>query len=635
MHLIRVDIKNFRSIEDSTISFIPRCKALIGINESGKTNVLHALALLSADRNPVADDRREPRDDEEESEGYIRFVFRFTKEDKAEIIEDIRGQILAEDEDPEIVKGKNLSSLVANISEGLYRVDLDDLSKRAQYWTFKSQPISDGWLVPKTKVPAEVQVPDGNNRTVPLNQFSVVSESLITEAQMSHCEALSFKSFQRVMGSAITTFVKAHLPDCVLWSYSDQQLLPPSVSMAEFASNPAGYEPLRQMFALANYDDVEEALSEAEEKRNGIRNLLSRVSKAATKHLKTVWKDYRDIEINVQPNGDNIEVNIQDKYNQYDFSRRSDGFKRFISFLFLVSAKTKTGTLQNVLYLHDEPDTGLHPSGARHLLKELVTVSKENYVVFSTHSIFMIDSSRIDRHYIVTKKNETTTLVMADASNFRDEEVLLNALGFSAFELLKAENFLFEGWKDKQLFRCAIEGRGDASKRLKKTCANVGFCHAQGVKDVSKVSSLLEMGRRKWIVISDGDKPAKEHQKKYTWPNVWFRYDELCDEPIQTSEDFFSPARIKAVLNVVCERHSVQPPASFSIPSTGVLDYLKQEFRKAGFSVDGTAAVISDLKDELIEKVKPSELREVYFKVMDEAINRLASLDDSQPTKET
>ncbi len=54
MKLSRVEIKNFRSIADTTVSFENPCRVLVGINESGKSNVLKALRLLSDDYGPSA-----------------------------------------------------------------------------------------------------------------------------------------------------------------------------------------------------------------------------------------------------------------------------------------------------------------------------------------------------------------------------------------------------------------------------------------------------------------------------------------------------------------------------------------------------------------------------------------------------
>jgi hypothetical protein len=376
------------------------------------------------------------------------------------------------------------------------------------------------------------------------------------------------------------------------------------------------------MFNLAGYTDIKKTISEAEGKRNGMRNLLRRVSKSATKHMHKVWKDYKYIEVNIEPNGDDIEVNIKDTYNVYDFSRRSDGFKRFISFLFLVSARTATGSLNNVLYLHDEPDTGLHPSGARHLLSELIQVSKQNYVVFSTHSIFMIDSSRIDRHYIVTKSKEITSLTEASASNFRDEEVLFNALEFSAYQLLQESNILFEGWTDKKLFEVAIKGKTSTAKHLKSATASTGFCHAQGVKDIPKISSLLEMAKRNWIVVSDGDAAAREWQAKYSWQGKWHRYDELAPgSGIVTAEDFYYTKHANSVWAKVCKKHAIQPPAISESQVTNVVACINRLLTASGVMGDVLQQVVREFKYELVETAKPSDIRDVYYEAMTSAIS--------------
>ena len=46
MKLSRVEIKNFRSIKKVDVHFDPTCRILVGINESGKSNILRALSLL-------------------------------------------------------------------------------------------------------------------------------------------------------------------------------------------------------------------------------------------------------------------------------------------------------------------------------------------------------------------------------------------------------------------------------------------------------------------------------------------------------------------------------------------------------------------------------------------------------------
>jgi hypothetical protein len=99
---------------------------------------------------------------------------------------------------------------------------------------------------------------------------------------------------------------------------------------------------------LADVDDISAAIAVAKTQTNGIRNLLNRVAVRATDHMKSVWKEYRGISIALEPNGPHIDASIRDEHNLYDFKRRSDGFKRFITFLLMVSAKVKTEELEPI-----------------------------------------------------------------------------------------------------------------------------------------------------------------------------------------------------------------------------------------------------------------------------------------------
>jgi hypothetical protein len=111
---------------------------------------------------------------------------------------------------------------------------------------------------------------------------------------------------------------------------------------------------------LAGVIDPAEAIRSEGERQNGLRNLLGRVADRATKYLHRVWKDYRSITIRLVPSGDKIEAFVEDKYNTFNLSRRSDGFKRFMAFLLTIGARVHSGTMKGSLLLYDEPDMSLH-----------------------------------------------------------------------------------------------------------------------------------------------------------------------------------------------------------------------------------------------------------------------------------
>ena len=84
MKLSYVNIKNFRSIQDIKMDFDPPCRVLVGINESGKSNIINALALLNDDYVPVkSEDLREALPNENEiKESYVRFVLNSRKKNQ-------------------------------------------------------------------------------------------------------------------------------------------------------------------------------------------------------------------------------------------------------------------------------------------------------------------------------------------------------------------------------------------------------------------------------------------------------------------------------------------------------------------------------------------------------------------------
>lgn len=82
MQLTKVIFKNYRSIKDLEFGFEPSLKILVGINESGKSNILKGLHLLSRDISSSIKDKRFALEDEPPiKEAYVRFAFTLQKSD--------------------------------------------------------------------------------------------------------------------------------------------------------------------------------------------------------------------------------------------------------------------------------------------------------------------------------------------------------------------------------------------------------------------------------------------------------------------------------------------------------------------------------------------------------------------------
>lgn len=216
------------------------------------------------------------------------------------------------------------------------------------------------------------------------------------------------------MKDFIVELVNKKIPNVIYWEYNEKNLLQSKVSLESFCQDPTTCKPLKAMFDLQGIEDIKNQVMEAKSKnRNSLRNLLKRVEKTTTKHFKSVWSDYKNVEFSLEPNGENIIIAIRDTYNDYDLSDRSDGFKRFVTFLLLISAKNKSNILTDSIIIVDKPEISLQIKGQRYLREELINISKNN----------------IHRHYIVKKLKEITNIQQVNKSNYMDEEVILDALG--------------------------------------------------------------------------------------------------------------------------------------------------------------------------------------------------------------
>lgn len=626
MKLDRVEIKNFRSIKESNIHFDPSCRVLVGINESGKSNVLKALRLLSEDyKTSAIDDVRERVGREKPiTEAYVRFVFKLDKPDSDTVIAAVSAKVLSNEKDPEVItQGAEkmvLSAFSLSRNEGLYSINIMDESRGSTWWTLPAgYKLLPGWKKPSAACPAEFEVElEGKARK--LKAFRLVRVADFPDIPTEYLEPATSVDLNRIVGSEISSIIDDELPDTVFWEYNENDLLPNSVEIAAFAADPDSCPPLRNMFILAGIPEGE-IKAGLEEKLKGstnqVQNYLDQIAEQTTAHFREVWEEYKDISFALAYHGTTIVPGIKEA-NTHDFAKRSDGFKRFVTFLLMISVEVKTLQMENTLLLIDEPEISLHPSGARYLRDELIRISGQNYVVYSTHSIFMIDSSDIGRHYIVKKKAEVTSLEKAETSNIAEEEVLLNALGYSAFELLKEKNLIFEGWKDKRLFQVAITTTSTTHKRKYE---GVGICHARGASSMKAITPIIELGKRSCLIVSDGDGPAISEQKRYKADKgygTWLTYQEV-DSTIRaiTGEDFVKKALVVASVNTVLGGAGLPAFTEAELPTdNNKLSLISTWLTANGMTAEQAKSTLISIKDRIFEDLQAKDIETEYTKLL-------------------
>ena len=633
MKLEKIKIVNFRSIEELEIDFHHKCRVLVGINEAGKSNILKAAALLSKDLINTEDDiRQESYEDERKTEAYVAFSFIFNENQRAELLEKLKSKIITRQENPVLLKKDEesitLTELCKMKGKCTYNVDLLKKEKTCKYDAFSNPheyKVNEKLKIPSTLCPESfsIMIPDVGTTIIKHAELIDITgiENLIPEEYLT---SFKLSDLNRILRTDILNIFNKYLPETVYWRFEKENLLPNRINLKKFTENPNMCKPLKHMFYIAGYNDIKKIVDEEGTRTNGIKNLLIRIAKTTTKHFTSIWNEYNNVEFELVLNGENIEPSIKDVYNTYGLEQRSDGFQRFVTFLLMISIKVRNKSMRNALLIVDEPEISLHPIGAKFLRDELSKISKDNYVLYSTHSPFMIDENVIDKHYRIKKEKEKTIAHKTNESDYMDEEVLYNAIGYSIFRSLKQINIIFEGWRDKKLFQTALEGN-KLAKNIKNKFNGVGLAHAKGVVGVKNITPILELTNRQCLVVSDSDEAAKREQEKFVEQKLhgeWKRYDEIHPETTAiTGEDFIkAEAYKKQALKIIQLETAIPDELSIEDLSShkGKNHALAQWLKSRGVNGKDEIKVITDkIKEEIFSSLHIDDIDNHYFKFIE------------------
>lgn len=620
MRLVRIEIANYLSIKGFNIELDKSCLILVGKNESGKSNILRALGHLDPTRLPTANEIRQNLPTEDDGgESYIRFVFHLSEAERDEFNANFGENFISADPSQPLIilkdVGVSASEVALKSNEILFITNFKELRKSFSIWR-PNGIIADGWWEKLPECPPGLMIEDGDQQ-IPIGDNKYVHESLGPILE-NYFKPATFESISGLMISQVASQFTALLPTVLTWQYDANLLLPSEINLLEFAKNPDMCPPLKNMFLLAGSDDISARIKEAETRgKQALRNLLNSVAIKTTEHLASIWSDYSNVQVELPLDGPNIEPIITER-NGFDIQQRSEGFKRFICFLLQISFRVHSNQLQNNLILIDEPENGLHPSSANDLRDELLRISESNLVVYSTHSIFMIDSTNIERHLIIKKEDEISQLLYAKDSEFAEEEMIFRALGHSVFNSLNESNVIFEGWKDKKLFQVFT---AKLPKAQRDKLVKVGQCHANGVSSLRMMSPIFELTKRKMVIVSDGDDPAKQEQKKFKqvkMSGTWHTYQDL--DPTITSltgEDFLTEDYLSTNYNAHFKKLGFEELEPSAVPEFGKLKFLEDRLHAAGLSREDSKKEITTLKDRLFNNLKFKDIDPKYSKVVD------------------
>ena len=268
-------------------------------------------------------------------------------------------------------------------------------------------------------------------------------------------------------------------------------------------------------------EEAKEINIEAESKKKREREiLLQSASTSLTQKFKDWWKQ-GEYKFRFQADGNHFRIWVSDdkRLEEIELEGRSKGLQWFFSFflIFLVESKDSHS---NCILLLDEPGISLHPMAQIDLINFFQSLSKENQLIYTTHSPFLVSPNNLSGVYAMFIGDNGESIVSPDLrANKKIAEKSIYpihaAIGITVSEtiLYGCQPVLVEGISDQiylQLIKKYVLSQGKYINDKE-----IVFIPTGGVKGMSPVIKIL-CGRENDLpfVLLDSDKPGMEKQKQ-------------------------------------------------------------------------------------------------------------------------
>ena len=243
-----------------------------------------------------------------------------------------------------------------------------------------------------------------------------------------------------------------------------------------------------------------------------------------------------------------LDIRVKNKGVSLPLKNRSKGFNWFFSFLVWFK-KIQEDANTNYILLLDEPGLNLHASAQADLLHFLEDLSKNYQIVYTTHSPFMINSDKLQRVRTVLETDKGS--IISDSIQEKDPNTLFPlqaALGYNIAQNLyiSPKNLLVEGVSDLmylQTMSVIVESVGKDGLRPDVTIVPTG-----GLEKVATFISLLRSNELQSVCLLDSFTDIKGKakldnlvaQKIINNKNIRFFHEFLENRKKADIEDLFT-----------------------------------------------------------------------------------------------
>jgi len=553
MKLKKITIHKYKSFEtEQKFDLEDDITILVGMNESGKTSALEAIAKTryfqddksfkfnSTHDYPRKDKKRMEKNGENPE--AITCVYEIDNELKQTIEEEMGKGVLKSTSFSVTTKYDNSRTISISI----------DAKKFIEYKTkelgISSETLNEKLLKVKNKEDLE---------TV---QKEYTEESKVAGIKSFIKYFENKNNWEDPIGEYIYRVLVAPKIPKFLY-YDEYYSLPSRISIEKLQKQnleETEYKTAKALFELAdiNIDDIVKATSF----EDFIAELEATEAKISEELFK-YWQTNKNLNITFQIDkkeqansyGNHIvehilDIRVKNKGVSLSLKNRSKGFNWFFSFLVWFK-KIQEDQNSNYILLLDEPGLNLHAAAQADLLRFLEDLSQNYQIVYTTHSPFMITSDKLQRVRTILETEKGS--VISDSIQEKDPKTLFPlqaALGYDIAQnlFISKNNLLVEGVSDLIYLQYMSAILENADK--KGLSHDITIVPTGGLEKVATFISLLRSNDLQIVCLLDSftDPKGKAKldnmiaQKIINQKNIRFFYEFLDNRKRADIEDLFT-----------------------------------------------------------------------------------------------
>ena len=538
---------------------------LVGMNESGKTSILEAMAKCNYFEESDSDFAFDTTHD------YPRKQKKAM--DKSGVIPDAVKLTYVIDKE---LKAKIETDIGVKISSCDFSVTQNYNNKSS--WSINLTTV-DSFVKARTKSVSNKtlikQLQEVHNKS----EFSALINSISDDEESDDLSI--FKSLESYFKNEygwgnpvdeyiVRTYLKPNLPKFMY--YDDYYMLPSRVSLDDISSsstNSSADKTAKALLELADIDidkvvnatDYEDFIAELEATQLIITDELFKYW-TTNKNLKILF-GIDKVEKTDPRNGARIvdhvlDIRVQNQRSgvSLPLANRSKGFNWFFSFL-VWFMKIQENRNDTYILLLDEPGLNLHAKAQNDLLRFLSDLADNYQIIYTTHSPFMIETEHLNQVRTVLEKDDGTHI--SECLQEKDPNTLFPlqaALGYTIAQNLfvSEKNLIVEGIADLvylNLLSTKLNDLGRTSLKSSVTIVPVG-----GADKVATFVSLLRGNDLNMLCLLDTftDQSAKARLDNLIAQNIIkdkriLFYHSVINTDFADVEDLFSDSDYLTLFN--------------------------------------------------------------------------------------